>query len=111
MAEADLLEDGILQDRMKERNVVLCNPPFEAFTSKERSRYPIASEFYSKPVAVLNAALDAHPLALAFVLPRPFILDRQFAEQRRQSSEARRVGKEGFRTGRSGGAPSLLKKK
>lgn len=84
IAEADLFEDGVLQDRMKERNVVLCNPPFEAFTSKERSRYPIASEFYSKPVAVLNAALDAHPLALAFILPRPFILDRQFAEQRRK---------------------------
>lgn len=84
IAEADLFDDGVLQDRMKERNVVLCNPPFEAFTSKERSRYPIASEFYSKPVAVLNAALDAHPLALAFVLPRPFILDRQFAEQRRK---------------------------
>lgn len=84
IAEADLFEDGILQDRMKERNVVLCNPPFEAFTAKERSRYLIASEFYSKPVAVLNAALDAHPLALAFVLPRPFILDRQFTEQRRK---------------------------
>ena len=83
VAESDLFEDGILQDRMRVRNVVLCNPPFEAFTAKERSRYPIASEFYSKPVAVLNAALDSHPLALAFVLPRPFILDRQFAEQRR----------------------------
>ncbi|MEW5704370.1 MAG: N-6 DNA methylase [Pseudomonadota bacterium] len=84
IAEADLFEDGVLQDRIKGRNVVLCNPPFEAFTAKERSRYPIASEFYSKPVAVLNAALDVHPLALAFVLPRPFILDRQFAEQRRK---------------------------
>ena len=82
IAETDLFEDEVLQDRMKERNVVLCNPPFEAFTTEERSRYTIASEFYSKPVAVLNAALDAHPLALAFVLPRPFILDRQFAEQR-----------------------------
>ena len=82
IAETDLFEGAILQDRMKERNVILCNPPFEAFTTKERSRYPIASEFYSKPVAVLNAALDAHPLALAFVLPRPFILDRKFAEQR-----------------------------
>lgn len=82
IAEIDLFEGAVLQDRMKERSVVLCNPPFEAFTTKERSRYPIANEFYSKPVAVLNAALDAHPLALAFVLPRPFILDRQFAEQR-----------------------------
>src|SRR3546814_13897716 len=69
-SEAYMFEYGILQDRMKERNVVLCNPPVEAFTSKERSRYPIASEFYSKPEAVLNAALDAHPLALAFVLDR-----------------------------------------
>ena len=82
IAETDLFEGAVLQDRMKGRNVVLCNPPFEAFTTKERSLYPIAREFYSKPVAVLNAALDAHPLALAFVLPRPFILDQQFAEQR-----------------------------
>ena len=84
ITEADLFENGVLQNRMKDRNVVLCNPPFEAFTAKERSRYPIASKFYSKSVAVLTTALDAHPLALAFVLPRTFILDRQFAEQRRK---------------------------
>jgi hypothetical protein len=32
----------------------------------------------------LSAALDAHPLALGFVLPRPFILEKQYAEQRRR---------------------------
>ncbi|MDP2374974.1 N-6 DNA methylase [Reyranella sp.] len=84
IAETDLFEKGVLQDRMRGQNVILCNPPFEAFAANERARYPIANQSYSKPVAVLAAALDARPLALAFVLPRPFILDRQFAEQRRK---------------------------
>ena len=84
VAEADLFENDVLQNRMGSHNVILCNPPFEAFSADERSTYPIAGQFYSKPVAVLAAALEAHPLALAFVLPRPFILDRQFAEQRQR---------------------------
>jgi len=82
--EADLFEEDALEKRMRAHNVILCNPPFEVFNLKERSRYPIAAQTYSKPVAVLNTALDAHPLALGFVLPRPFILEQQFAEQRRR---------------------------
>ena len=84
IAETDLFEDGVLEKRMRAHNVILCNPPFESFTAKDRARYSIGRQNYSKPVAVLTAALDAHPLALGFVLPRPFILDRQFAEQRRR---------------------------
>ena len=82
--ESDLFDDGTLEERLPAHNVILCNPPFQAFTPQERSRYPIAAETYSKPVAVLNAALNAHPLALGFVLLRPFILEKQFAEQRRR---------------------------
>ena len=82
--EADLFEEDVLAKQMRAHNVILCNPPFEAFNLKERSRYPIAAQTYSKPLAVLHAALDAHPLALGFVLPRPFILEQQFAEQRRR---------------------------
>lgn len=84
IAETDLFRDGVLDKRMRAHNVILCNPPFEAFTAEDRARYPVAAQTYSKPVAVLNAALDAHPLALGFVLPRPFILDKQFGEQRRK---------------------------
>jgi hypothetical protein len=84
LAESDLFEDGVLRRRMSRHNVILCNPPFEAFTAKERSRYRMAGEFYSKPVAVLAAAIEARPLALAFVLPRPFILDKQFAKERQK---------------------------
>ena len=82
--QSDLFENAVLKSRMENRGVVLCNPPFQDFSNEDRSRYPIATEFYSKPKAVLNAALDEHPRALAFVLPRPFILDRKFAPERRR---------------------------
>lgn len=82
--ERDLFADGVLADRMRDQAVILCNPPFEAFSLADRDAYGMAQQTYSKPVAVLNAALAARPRALAFVLPRPFIQDRQFAEQRRQ---------------------------
>ena len=81
---SDLFENDVLKSRMENGGIVLCNPPFQDFSNEDRSRYPIANEFYSKPKAVLNAALDAHPRALAFVLPRPFILDRKFAPERRR---------------------------
>lgn len=84
IAEADLFEDGALEKRMRGHNIILCNPPFEAFAQKDRTRYPIAAVTHSKPVAVLDAALEANPLALGFVLPRSFILDKQFVEQRRK---------------------------
>lgn len=82
--ERDLFTDGMLAERMRDQAVILCNPPFEAFSKADRDAYALARETYSKPVAVLDAALAARPLALAFVLPRPFIQDRQFAKQRRQ---------------------------
>jgi hypothetical protein len=82
--ERDLFADGVLSDRLRGQAVILCNPPFEAFSQGDRDAYALARQTYSKPVAVLDAALAARPRALAFVLPRPFIQDRQFAEQRRQ---------------------------
>lgn len=82
--ERDLFTDGVLAEQMTGRAVILCNPPFEAFDQNDRNTYALARQTYSKPVAVLDAALAAAPLAMAFVLPRPFIQDRQFAEQRRR---------------------------
>lgn len=82
--ERNLFEDGVLESRMRMHNVILCNPPFEAFSQKDRSQYSIARTAPSKATAVLNAALDAHPLAMGFVLPRTLILEKQFVEQRRR---------------------------
>ena len=81
---ANLFEAGALEAQSRRHNVILCNPPFGAFSVTEQARYSLAKRSYSKPVAILDAALDAHPLALGFVLPRPFILERQFADQRRR---------------------------
>jgi hypothetical protein len=81
--ETNLFDNGLLTTRMRAHNVILCNPPFEAFADIDRNR-AAAQDTHSQAKAALNAALDAHPLALGFVLPRPFILERQFAEQRRR---------------------------
>lgn len=82
--EADLFADGMLAKRIGANNVIVCNPPFEAFDPTDRDRYAVASETHSKAIAALSATLDARPLALGFVLPRSFILERQFVEQRRR---------------------------
>ena len=82
--EKNLFEDGVLDKMMRAHNVILCNPPFQAFSEHDRGQYAIARNAPSKAIAVLNAALDAHPIALGFVLPRAFILAKQFADQRRR---------------------------
>jgi len=82
--EVDLLADGALATRMASHNIILCNPPFEAFEPEEKTLYPEASAKITKAIAVLSAAIDVAPLALGFVLPRAFILEKQFAQQRRR---------------------------
>ena len=82
--EKNLFADGALDKMMRANNVILCNPPFQAFSEQDRAQYAIARSAPSKAIAVLNAALDAHPVALGFVLPRTFILERQFSDQRRR---------------------------
>ena len=82
--EADLFVGSTLADRIGDNNVILCNPPFEAFTEADKDRYDIASATHSKAIAALSATLDAKPLAFGFVLPHTFILGPKFAEQRQR---------------------------
>ena len=84
ISQSDLFGNGNLNARLAASNIVLCNPPFQDFTDEERSKYRTSQTQYSKPVEVLDAALDARPRALAFVLPRAFILHRKFAKQRQR---------------------------
>jgi hypothetical protein len=79
--ETNLFQPNILEQRMRENNVILCNPPFEDFSDSDR-KLPIAQTSHSQAVAVLDAALNTHPLALGFVLPRAFILERKFSGPR-----------------------------
>lgn len=84
ISQSDLFLHDNLKSRLAAFNVVLCNPPFENFTTDERQHYGLSPTQFSRPVEALNAALDAKPRALAFVLPRGFILQRKFAHQRRR---------------------------
>jgi hypothetical protein len=85
VSQVDLFKRYTLLQRARGAKVVLCNPPFEAFTQDERLRYPEAfarSPF--KPIAVLEGILDAQPDAIGFVLPEPFIEGQQYESQRRR---------------------------
>jgi type I restriction-modification system DNA methylase subunit len=89
--EGDLFTDDVLARRLQANNIIVCNPPFESFSNADRAKYPLANKTYSKAIAALSAALDSKPLALGFVLPRSFIMDQQFAEQRKR---AVRIGRD-----------------
>jgi hypothetical protein len=85
IGEIDLLADHALSERLSTWNVVLCNPPFSAFSPEEQARYPeMAARSVTKSGAILNVVLDQRPMALGFILPRAFIDERQFREERKR---------------------------
>jgi hypothetical protein len=85
IGECDLFADQTLARRLSRANVVLCNPPFRAFSQEEKARYPeMLARSTTKSGAALNVALDSHPLALGFILPRAFIDERRFQTERRR---------------------------
>lgn len=85
ISERDLMLNGTLLRRASTANVVLCNPPFEAFEEAEKARYPeMVARSFTKGAAALNAVLDARPIALGFVLPRAFLDERQFQSERQR---------------------------
>lgn len=82
----DLFVDDALADSVKDKRIVLCNPPWEEFNADERHAYPAAaaSASFSKPMAVLHAVLAAKPAAIGFVLPQGFLRQKQYAELRQK---------------------------
>jgi N-6 DNA Methylase len=84
----DLFSGLLLKERMANAKVILCNPPFEAFDGKQRTKYPATAALGgTKAEAVLMAALQSRPQALGFVVPRAFLMDRAYREHRRMISE------------------------
>ncbi|CAH0354364.1 N-6 DNA methylase [Sphingobium sp. CECT 9361] len=81
--EADLFEVDRLRACLNGARVVLCNPPFEAFTEDEAKAYPEAVKVSrSKAVYALEMALRAEPDMIAFVLPNTVLVDRRYQRQR-----------------------------
>jgi type I restriction-modification system DNA methylase subunit len=88
IGEIDLFRKLAVSVRAKPYNVILCNPPFERFSKEERLLYPeAAATSVLKTSAALSAILDNAPLALGFVLPRPFIFGAQYKTLRRRIEE------------------------
>ena len=79
----DLFKEGALTEVLNGATVVLCNPPFEDFDQGERVAYPAAfARSPSKGIVALEAALEARPQALGFVLPRGVLQQEQYAKMR-----------------------------
>ena len=75
----DVFAGDAIAREMREHSVVLCNPPFESFTAKDRRRYGGKVAHAAKPVETLARVLRAGPPAmLGFVLPRTFLTGRAF---------------------------------
>ena len=69
IAQQDVFIPGAMTETLRRAGVVLCNPPFENFDTRDRKRY--RPEFLPKPAELLRLVLkDLHPRGvLGFVLP------------------------------------------
>jgi hypothetical protein len=84
--EVDVFEGNRLAARMAQHNVIVCNPPFSSFSEREQKRYQIPKGRLKHSI-LLNAALDARPIALGFVLPRTFIREKTFFRERERIAQ------------------------
>lgn len=82
--QRDLLADDALRNRMRGQAVILCNPPTETSRNGNGRNSEPARQNQRIPITALDAALKANPKALAFVLPKSFIADREFRTQRQK---------------------------
>ena len=77
----DAFNSGSFERELRKANVVLCNPPFEDFSTQERIKL---RELHSvhKPAAILKRVLQQPPKMLGFVLPRIFSTGRGYKQLR-----------------------------
>ena len=93
--ERDLFEEAELKSRLENRNVIVCNPPFQDFESEEKQRYPIAKRHYSKPLAVLSAGARPASSGSGVCVATILYLGRQI----RSRAQAHRAALRRHRTG------------
>jgi hypothetical protein len=84
----DVFSSRQVTNAIAHSRIVLCNPPFEAFSAKEQGRYRHLPSPY-KSVALLRRVLEHLPGKglLGFVLPRMFLDGRSYAGIRQQIIE------------------------
>ena len=83
LVASDALHPEPFSTQLRSANIVLCNPPFEAFSTHERLIYNERS-YKRKPAEVLHRVLQDAPQLLGFVLPRSFLSGREYRRLRSQ---------------------------
>ena len=77
----DVFEGTALAAELPRARIVLCNPPFEAFTRKEQAAYKGKVQSTQKPAETLHRVLErGGPAMLGFVLPRTFLFGRSYRQ-------------------------------
>ena len=79
--DGDAFTASRFDQELEAASVVLCNPPFERFTSDEKALYP-GVERTTKPAEMLHRVLQRPPKLLGLVLPRTFLAGRAYRDLR-----------------------------
>jgi len=85
--QGDVFQSDILGRELSKSNIVLCNPPFEDFSDKEKAYYKGLTSPH-KPAEILNKVLSRPPKLLGFVLPRIFISGKGYSNIRTLLSQS-----------------------
>jgi hypothetical protein len=85
--QADVFSANAMTDSLRKSGVVLCNPPFEPLSDKDRAQYE--SVEIRKPAELIRRVLaDLHPSGvLGFVLPYVAVDGREYAKTRKVLAE------------------------
>lgn len=76
----DIFLGDSLEKILPHASIVLCNPPFEDFTKKEKTIYGDRVRSMHKPYEVLHRILNKPPAMLGFVLPKSAIIGQRYIE-------------------------------
>jgi hypothetical protein len=74
----DIFDSDVLKRRLRTSQIVLCNPPFEDFTTKERQRYGNKIASVHKPQELLRRVLENPPAMFGLVLPKSTIIGDRY---------------------------------
>lgn len=87
ITEGDVFQPGAMTSYLRKSSVVLCNPPFGKFSSKERQKY--GAVHTRKPGELIRRVLaDLHPNGvLGFVLPYVFVDGVEYRDTRELLAE------------------------
>ncbi|MEK6286681.1 MAG: hypothetical protein AABO57_13150 [Acidobacteriota bacterium] len=84
---SDVFASQTLQRELKRARIVLCNPPFEAFTPSKHKYYNDPDLLIHKPAELLRRVMSEPPDLLGLVLPRAFESGNSYRKFHRQLAE------------------------